>query len=220
MEQLTLIQLIAVWALPIIFAITLHEAAHGWIASKLGDNTAKLLGRVSLNPIRHIDPIGTILVPISMLLLSKGRMVFGWAKPVPIDWRNLKNPRRDTALVALAGPMANFAMAIAWAAIEKLSTFLLPNGYQWAKALFYMGDAGITINLVLMVLNLLPIPPLDGSRILASFLPQKAANFFNSLEPYGFLILILLLVFGALYMVIIIPVMVLKALILVMFGLA
>lgn len=220
MEQLTVIQLLAVWALPLIFAITLHEAAHGWIASKLGDDTALRLGRVSLNPIKHIDFLGTIVLPIAMLVLSSGRMVFGWAKPVPINWRKLKNPRRDMALVAFAGPLANFLMAIAWTAIEKLSTILTPHGYQWAKALYFMGDAGLTINLVLMILNLIPIPPLDGSRLLYSILPQKAVDRLSVLEPYGFLILILLLVFGILYIIIIIPVIVLKSILLMLFGLA
>lgn len=220
MAQLTLIQLIAVWALPIIFAITLHEAAHGWLASKLGDDTALRLGRVTLNPLKHIDFLGTLLLPIAMLILSNGRMVFGWAKPVPINWLKLNHPRRDMALVALAGPLANLFMAVGWTAIERLSIILIAQNYQWAKAIYFMGDSGLTINLVLMILNLIPIPPLDGSRVIMSFLPIRVTQRIAAIEPFGFLILLLLLVLGILYLIIIIPVVILKSFLLTLFGLS
>ncbi len=190
MGDFSLGQKIILWVIPLIFAITVHETAHGWIASKCGDPTAKLLGRLTLNPIKHIDPVGTIIVPAILFFL--GGFVFGWAKPVPITWRNLKNPRRDMALVAAAGPMANLAMALFWVAIAKLGM-----GFH-STPFAYMGQIGISINLVLMLLNLVPIPPLDGSRIVASLLSPKMAYRFNQLEVYGFLILVLLLASGLL----------------------
>lgn len=190
MGDFSLGQKIILWVIPLIFAITVHETAHGWIASKCGDPTAKLLGRLTLNPIKHIDPVGTIIVPAILFFL--GGFVFGWAKPVPITWRNLKNPRRDMALVAAAGPMANLAMALFWVAIAKLGM-----GFH-STPFAYMGQIGISINLVLMLLNLVPIPPLDGSRIVASLLSPKMAYRFNKLEVYGFLILVLLLASGLL----------------------
>ena len=155
-------QKIILWVIPLLFAITVHETAHGWIASKCGDPTAKLLGRLTLNPLKHIDPIGTIIVPA--ILFSLGGFIFGWAKPVPITWQNLKNPRRDMALVAAAGPLANLMMAFLWAGIAKIAM-----GFD-NDPVIYMAQIGISINLVLMLLNLLPIPPLDGSRVVASFL--------------------------------------------------
>lgn len=196
MSSLSQIQTIAIWTLPILFGVTLHEVAHGWVASRLGDPTAKMLGRLSLNPIKHIDLIGTIIVPVACLLL--GNFVFGWAKPVPIDWRNLKNPRRDTALVALAGPGSNLLMAIFWAFIAKLGLMLAHSGFPEAVFLAYTGEAGILINLLLMVVNLFPLPPLDGSRVVSSLLPRTAARAFDSLEPYGFFILLGLLMTGIL----------------------
>src|SRR5476649_2042076 len=190
MGDFSLGQKIILWVIPLIFAITVHETAHGWVASKCGDPTAKMLGRLTLNPIKHIDPVGTIIVPSILFFL--GGFLFGWAKPVPITWRNLKKPRRDMALVAAAGPMANLAMAFFWVAIVKL-------GMGFHSAPFaYMGQIGISINLVLMLLNLIPIPPLDGSRIVASLLSPKLAYRFNQLEVYGFLILVLLLASGLL----------------------
>lgn len=183
-------QKIILWIVPLLFAITVHETAHGWVSSKLGDPTAKLLGRLTLNPLKHIDPIGTIIVPA--ILFSLGGFIFGWAKPVPITWQNLKHPRRDMALVAAAGPLANLLMAFLWVGIAKMAM-----GFDNAPVI-YMAQVGISINLVLMLLNLIPIPPLDGSRVLASFLSAKMAYQFNKLEVYGFLILVLLLASGVL----------------------
>lgn len=175
--------------IPLIFAITMHEAAHAYIAKIRGDNTAYKLGRVTLNPVSHIDPIGTILVPGLMLVSSLAAglpFIFGWAKPVPINFNNLKKPRTDMALVAIAGPLANLVMAILWAVVAKYVTL---HPYIQGMA-FY----GIMINVVLMVLNLLPIPPLDGSRVVTSFLPTAAAYKYNSFQRYGFFILIALII--------------------------
>ncbi len=195
-----LIQTLAIWALPVIFAITLHEAAHGYVARHFGDPTAWQLGRVSLNPLRHIDPVGTILVPALILasssLLTGGGILFGWAKPVPVDFGRLGNPKKDMLWVALAGPGANFVMALGWALLLKLAT-LMPDS-AFALPMAEMGKAGIRINAALMVLNLLPIPPLDGGRIAVSLLPHRAAWRFAQLEPYGFVILLLLLFTGVL----------------------
>lgn len=190
MVDFSLGQKIILWVVPLIFAITVHETAHGWVASKCGDPTAKLLGRLTLNPLKHIDPIGTIVVPAILFFL--GGFIFGWAKPVPITWRNLKNPRRDMALVAAAGPLANLGMAFLWVAVAKLGIGLHSAPFA------YMGQIGISINLVLMLLNLIPIPPLDGSRVVASLLSPAMAYRFNQLEVYGFLILVLLLASGLL----------------------
>ncbi|WP_028079046.1 site-2 protease family protein [Solimonas soli] len=185
--ELTLVQKIAVWALPVIFAITVHEAAHGFAARALGDRTAQMLGRLSFNPIRHIDPVGTILVPGLLLLL--GGFLFGWAKPVPVDYRNLKHPRRDMAIVAAAGPLSNGLMAVGWGLLLKLALAVGADAGIW-MAVRYMAVAGIVINLVLMVLNLLPLPPLDGGRVLTGLLPARAAYQYAKLEPYGMFILL------------------------------
>jgi len=193
-----LIQTITVYALPVIFAITLHEAAHGYVARYFGDTTAYAMGRVTLNPLRHIDLVGTIIVPITILLLAKlagtGGFLFGWAKPVPVNFANLRNPKRDMLWVAAAGPGINFAMALGWAVFLKL---------QFAMGLheeFFtdMAQAGIIVNIVLAVLNLLPLPPLDGGRIMVSLLPHRMAWQFARLEPWGFPILIVLLATGLL----------------------
>ena len=189
-----IIYTIAVWAIPVIFAITVHEVAHGWVANKLGDGTAKMLGRLTLNPIKHIDPIGTIVVPIALVLISG--FAFGWAKPVPVNARNLKRPRRDMAIVAVAGPIANVIMAILWVIFLKLAT--LVSDVNIAKGLVAMASAGITINLVLFVFNLFPIPPLDGSKVLAGFVPPSVSNLMDKIEPYGFFIVMGLLYFGVL----------------------
>ena len=205
MYELSLVQKILVWAIPVIFAITLHEVAHGWIANKLGDPTARMLGRLTINPVKHVDPVGTLLIPGLLLLIPHVNFIFGWAKPVPITYQNLRNPRRDMALVALAGPLSNFLMALFWASVVKIgmlagshgyTTFGNTHAFTMAKLLIFMGSAGIIINLVLMVLNLIPLPPLDGSRIVTSFLSPKHAYYYNKLENVGFLILLACLATG------------------------
>lgn len=190
----SIIQNIAIYALPVIFAITLHEAAHGYVAKHFGDMTAYAQGRVSLNPVRHIDPVGTILLPLLTLWL--GGILFGWAKPVPVDFSALRRPKQDMLWVALAGPGANLFMALLWALVIKLGLTLV--GTDLARPMVLMGEAGIKINVILMVLNLLPLPPLDGGRIAVSLLPHRMANSFSRIEPYGFMILLLLLMTGVL----------------------
>jgi Zn-dependent protease len=192
MEQLDLIQKLAVWVVPALLAITVHEVAHGWMALKLGDRTAMMLGRLTLNPIKHIDPIGTLLVP--GLLLAIGGFIFGWAKPVPVTWENLRHPKRDMALVALAGPMANLLMAAFWLVLMQIGMALMDGNATIAQPLIYMAVAGIFINAILMILNLLPLPPLDGSRVVASLLPGPLAWQYSRLEPYGLIILLVLFV--------------------------
>lgn len=189
MLELSLIQKICVAIIPVLFAITVHEVAHGYVADKLGDHTAKMLGRLTLNPIKHIDLIGTILVPLLMLYL--GGFIFGWAKPVPINPRFFKQYRRDTALVALAGPISNFVMAGFWSALMHLSP-------STNIPLMLMCSIGITINLILAVLNLIPIPPLDGSRVISSLLPRRLAYYYDFLEPYGLFIVLGLFFLGVL----------------------
>jgi Zn-dependent protease len=197
MTDLTIIQKIAIWALPLIFAITLHEVAHGFVASLCGDQTARYSGRLTLNPIKHIDWMGTVVVPLLMLMVSN--FIFGWAKPVPVDARNMRHPRRDLALVALAGPTSNLLMALFWGLIAKVGLFANMNGNDWfGVPLVYMGSAGIMINVVLAVLNLIPLPPLDGSRIVTSILSPRAAYQYSLIEPYGFFILVLLMLSGLL----------------------
>lgn len=190
-----LIQTIAVAALPVIFAITLHEAAHGYAARHYGDPTAWQLGRISLNPLRHIDPVGTILIPVIILLFSGGNFLFGYAKPVPVDFSRLRNPKKDMFWVAAAGPGANLLMACLWALMFKLS-WLLPQFFSTPLA--RMAEIGIIINCLLMVLNLLPLPPLDGGRIAVSLLPHRLAWKFAQLERWGFPILLVLLFTGIL----------------------
>lgn len=198
--DLNLIQKFTVWILPALFAITVHEAAHGYAARFFGDDTAARLGRLSLNPLRHIDPIGTVLLPIATFFLSG--FIFGWAKPVPVDARNLRNPRRDMAWVSLAGPGSNFVMAIFWGLMMALAQTLADKGLGTvAVPLALMGQAGVFINLLLMLLNLVPIPPLDGGRILVSLLPPPLGAQLARIEPFGLLILILLLMSGVLWAV-------------------
>jgi Zn-dependent protease len=180
------IQLIILGLIPLVFAITVHEVAHGWVAKQLGDRTAEMMGRLTLNPFKHIDPIGTVALPI--LLIFMGSPAFGWAKPVPVTWENLKNTRRDIALVAVAGPSANLIMAVIWALIMKAGLMLEASGFSMGYPLFLMADFGITINIVLMLLNLLPILPLDGGRIMSCLLPGPVAYKFSRLEPYGLLV--------------------------------
>jgi Zn-dependent protease len=193
--ELTTIQIFASWALPVLFAITVHEAAHGFVANALGDRTAKILGRLSLNPIKHIDLLGTIIIPGLLLLLGSG-FIIGWAKPVPISERNLKNPRRDMAIIAIAGPLSNFIMAFLWALIAKGGVFLHAHGMEAATAIYYMGIAGIQINILLAVFNMLPIPPLDGGHLLMMVLPEKWALQLRRITPFGFFFLLLLLYLG------------------------
>ncbi len=183
-----LIQTISIAAIPILFAITLHEAAHGYVAKHFGDMTAYQMGRVSINPIRHIDPVGTILLPL--LTLALGGFLFGWAKPVPVNFGALRNPKKDMFWVALAGPASNFVMALGWALLFKLS-YAYPENY-FAIPLMDMAKIGIQINAVLMVLNLIPLPPLDGGRVAVSLLPHRQAYQLSRIEPYGMFILIAL----------------------------
>lgn len=186
-----LIQTLAISAIPILFAITLHEAAHGYVARHFGDPTAWQLGRISLNPLRHIDPVGTLLVPAMILLFSGGGLMFGWAKPVPVNFGRLGRPKQDMLWVAAAGPAANLFMALCWAMVLKVAVSL-PD-MEYGVALAEMARAGISVNGVLMILNLLPLPPLDGGRIMVSLLPMKAAMKFAQLERYGMIILLALL---------------------------
>ena len=190
----SIIRDIAIMALPVIFAITLHEAAHGYVAKHYGDLTAYAQGRISLNPLRHIDLMGTIIVPVGLYALSG--FLFGWAKPVPVNFSNLRNPKNDMFWVALAGPGANLLMAILWAYIIKLG-IAIPES-DFSKPMIIMGQFGVLINAILLVLNLLPLPPLDGGRIAVSLLPHRIAYRFAQIEPYGFPILIILIFTGVL----------------------
>jgi Zn-dependent protease len=183
-----LIQTISLAAIPILFAITLHEAAHGYVARHFGDMTAYQQGRISLNPLRHIDPVGTILLPL--LTLVVGGVLFGWAKPVPVNFAALRHPKKDMLWVALAGPASNLFMALCWALLYKLAWLNAENYY--AEPLMGMAEWGIKINAVLLVLNLLPLPPLDGGRVLVSLLPYRQAFQVSKIEPYGMFILIFL----------------------------
>ncbi len=190
------VQAITIWAIPVLFAITLHEVAHGWVAKQFGDLTAQSLGRLSLNPIKHIDPIGTIVVPA--ILIATTGFAFGWAKPVPVNFNLLKNPKKDMVWVAIAGPAANLVMTIFWTIV--LVTFLnaANNNSQYAIFFVYMSMAGIFINLILMVLNLLPVPPLDGGRVLAGLVPDNVSIMLSKIEPYGLFIMFGLLFAGLL----------------------
>ena len=186
---------IAIWAIPVLLAITLHEAAHGWVADRLGDPTARNMGRISINPLRHVDPMGTVVIPLLLVLLSG--FVIGWAKPVPVDPRRFKQPLLDMAIVALAGPASNFIMASCWALLISLSTTFLVSG-PLMMHLIQIGKAGVTINLILFVLNLFPIPPLDGGRVVAGVLPREMALAYMRIEPFGMWIILALLVSGVL----------------------
>jgi len=190
-----IIQGIAIFTLPVILAITLHEAAHGYVAKLYGDLTAYAQGRVTLNPLRHIDPMGTIVVPLLLLAVSSPYL-FGWAKPVPVNFGNLRHPKRDMLWVAAAGPGANLLMAFLWALVFKFGLAIPESNFS--EPMLLMGQAGILVNVILLVLNLLPLPPLDGGRIAVSLLPQRIAYRFAQIEPYGFIILLVLLFTGVL----------------------
>ena len=195
MDVNNLVQTVAIYALPVLFAITLHEAAHGYVARHFGDLTAYAQGRVSLNPLRHIDPVGTIVVPLVILVTSiaagGGGFLFGWAKPVPVNYSALRKPRQHMALVAAAGPAANLGMALAWVTLLKLALLMPEN--TLSAAMEAMSQAGILVNLIFMFLNLLPILPLDGGRIVVSLLPTRAAWRYAKLEPWGIPVLLVLL---------------------------
>jgi len=212
-----IIQVIALAALPVLLAITLHEAAHGYTARHFGDRTAELAGRISLNPLQHIDLMGTLVVPVMILLVSGGDFLFGWAKPVPVNFGRLRNPKKDMLWVAAAGPLSNLAMALGWALLLKLSWMMPLNAYTLPLA--EMSKIGIGVNVVLLVLNLLPLPPLDGGRIAVSLLPMPLAMKFARLEPWGFPILLLLLFTDVLGKIMAPLVMLVRALIAVVFQL-
>lgn len=186
---------ISIWAVPVLLAIVLHEVAHGWVADRLGDDTARWMGRLTLNPIKHIDPIGTVLIPIVLLVVGSP-FLFGYAKPVPVDFRKLRRPKKDMVWVALAGPVTNIILAVVstailWAAVH------LPGSLNWvAEPLALMCQASILINLVLCIFNLIPLPPLDGGRVAVGLLPGAASYQLARIEPFGFLIIILLLISG------------------------
>ncbi|NMG66231.1 site-2 protease family protein [Azoarcus indigens] len=196
-----LISTLAIWALPVVLAITLHEAAHGYVARYFGDPTAELAGRITLNPLQHIDPLGTVVVPVVILavttLFGGGGLLFGWAKPVPVNFGRLRKPKADMLWVAAAGPFVNLLMAIGWGLLFKFAVSLPQSSYT--VPMMKMADAGMQINLVLMALNLLPLPPLDGGRIAVSLLPNKLAWRYARVEPYGFPILLVLLFTGVLW---------------------
>lgn len=195
-------------AIPVLFAITIHEVAHGWMARNLGDPTAHLAGRLSLNPLRHIDPVGTVIVPIVLLFLQFP--VFGWAKPVPVSFGNLRNPRRDMILVAAAGPGSNLLMALGWSVLAALQLSVLQLEGTAGLWLLRVCEIGIIVNVILAVFNMLPIPPLDGGRVLAGLLPPNLARVLDRIEPFGILIVFLLL-FTVLWQVIERPILVLNS---------
>ena len=192
MDIQNLIQTVLIYALPVLFAITVHEAAHGYAARHFGDNTAYMLGRITLNPIKHIDPVGTILMPIMLYFATSGAFLFGYAKPVPVNFGHLRNPKRDMVWVALAGPASNFIQAIVWAVVM---IALVGTGVE-ERFFLEMARAGVLVNLVMWAFNLFPVPPLDGGRILVGLLPWRQAQMVSRLEPYGFFIVMGLVIFG------------------------
>ncbi|WP_028602547.1 site-2 protease family protein [Ottowia thiooxydans] len=192
MDIANIIQTIAIYALPVLFAITVHEAAHGYIARYFGDDTAAVMGRVTLNPLKHIDPIGTIAMPLFLYIATGGSFLFGYAKPVPVNFGRLKNPRRDTIWVALAGPVSNLLQALGWG----VGLYLLRGADVEERFFLEMCRAGILVNVVMFVFNLFPLPPLDGGRVVTSLLPTRLAIPFSRLEPWGFFIVMALVVAG------------------------
>ena len=192
MDIQNLIQTVLIYALPVLFAITVHEAAHGYAARHFGDNTAYMLGRITLNPLKHIDPVGTILMPLLLYFATSGAFLFGYAKPVPVNFGHLRNPKRDMVWVALAGPASNFIQAIVWAVVM---ITLVGTGVE-ERFFLEMARAGVLVNLVMWAFNLFPVPPLDGGRILVGLLPWRQAQMVSRLEPYGFFIVMGLVIFG------------------------
>ncbi len=202
MQEFSAIQKIILYAIPLLFAITLHEASHGYAARHFGDRTAEMLGRLSLNPLRHVDPIGTVVVPLLLVLMS-APFLFGWAKPVPVAFRNLRNPRRDMAVVAAAGPASNLLMALGWALLLKLTTLGSPGEVGMGlAALRAMAQIGVFFNCLLAVFNMLPLPPLDGGRVLSGLLPPRWSDQLDRIEPYGLFIILGLLFFLGLWAII------------------
>jgi Zn-dependent protease len=199
MDELNLAQRVAVWALPLVFAVTVHEAAHGWVADRLGDPTARKLGRITFNPLPHIDLVGTIVVPLLMLTFTG--FLIGWAKPVPVAVQRLGHPKRDMAIVAAAGPAVNLVMATLWSFVLLVAHNLVHSLPALAVPLLLMAIAGVFVNLVLMAINLLPVPPLDGGRVVTGLLPMAAARVYARIEPFGMIILILLLISGVVGMI-------------------
>jgi Zn-dependent protease len=190
---------LSIIAIPLLFAITLHEVAHGWVARRCGDPTAFLAGRLTLNPLKHVDPIGTVVVPLGLWIMTSGQMMFGWAKPVPVAFQNLRQPRRDMILVAAAGPGSNFLMATGWAFLALVVQHIFTGDMAAARWLLGMSVAGIQFNVILGVFNLLPLPPLDGGRVLAGLLPPEGAQVLHRIEPFGFMIVLALMVTGVLW---------------------
>ena len=203
MEITPLIQTILIYALPVLFAITVHEAAHGYAARHYGDHTAERLGRITLNPLKHIDPVGTIVMPLVLYIATSGAFLFGYAKPVPVNFGNLRNPKRDMVWVALAGPASNFFQAVGW---KLLLIVLVVSGVE-EPFFVEMAQGGVLVNLVMWAFNLFPLPPLDGGRILVGLLPYKQAHQVSRLEPYGFFIVMALVLAGVVSSLWLLPLM-------------